>query len=361
MHEAGRDSLKKRLLDQDHLLDQTRVWHASKVQALEELRSKEMTQHAQRVDQVRDSVNEVLDQMRRARLNIDEWARATKGYEALVNYLHEEKGYAESFVGRQLELARDQFESERGRTRKQLDQLEGALAKAGGERLDLQGMVKTSMADAEARRIKEAEMEATILRERLYEAGVAARSREAVATEQLAELKTAFRSDVAALAQWVEQLRGETLKANVYARSSTRLLRQQNVMLKKRLGHNAHVAKQKQRRLIAWLGWRLVVQQSKAIKSADERRHVEVGERESMLDTIEARLGQTRQKYIRQLHTLQTAHEAELEAAEEELRESQEAMSRLKTFSAHKLSEMADQLEAAKLAANGAADEAAVI
>ena len=74
----------------------------------------------------------------------------------------------------------------------------------------------------------------------------------------MAELKSAFRTDVQALARWVEQLRKDALDANVYARSSTRLLRQQNTMLKKRIGHNMLLSRQKQRRLLAWLGWRLV-------------------------------------------------------------------------------------------------------
>ena len=351
LHEAGRESLKARLAEQHDLLDKTRILHADRIHALEALRTQEMKEHDQRISSVRASISAVLDQMRRARLSVDDWARATKGYESLGEYLQKESEHATAFASRQLAIERDEFSEERAKAHAQLATMEAALSRAGAERIDLQAACRKTADAAEARRVKEAETEATVLRERLREAGVAARTREEAARDHLLELKNAFRTDVGALAAWVEQLRGETLTANVYARSSTRLLRQQNIMIKRRLGHNALVAKQKQRRLIAWLGWRLVVQQSKALAAADARRSLELGERESMLDTVESKLGHTRQKYLRQLHTLQAAHEAELGAAEEEINEAHGAMARLKTFSAHKLSELAEQLEHAQLAA----------
>ena len=115
-------------------------------------------------------------------------------------------------------------------------------------------------------------------------------------------------------------------------------------MLKKRIGHNMLITSQKQRRLVAWLGWRLVVQHAKALRASAQTGQAEVDEREVMIEALESRLTDTRGKYLRQLHTLQEAHEAELDAAQEEIHEATEAMARLKTFSAHKLSEMATQL-----------------
>jgi hypothetical protein len=185
--------------------------------------------------------------------------------------------------------------------------------------------------------------------------GVAWRTTCVRADDQLGELKAAFRADVHALAEWVETLRTDALTANVYARTSTRLLRQQNMMLKKRIGHNMLLTAQKQRRMLAWVGWRLVVHTSRAAKASAAKRSREVGERDEMIQRLEARLGETRATYLRQLRTLQAAHEAELDAAHEEIGEATEALGRLKTFSAHKLHEMAAQLESAQ---NGQPDGA---
>ena len=55
-------------------------------------------------------------------------------------------------------------------------------------------------------------------------------------SEQVAQ---AYRGDVKRLADRVEELRKEALHAHVYARSSTRLLRHQNTLLKRSLGSKA--------------------------------------------------------------------------------------------------------------------------
>ena len=285
--------------------------------------------------------------------DVDDWARSVTTYETLLGYLKEEAKYAETFAARRIGGAEEEMGRERKRMQGQLDALDKVLTRSASERVDLLSEAKRRSADGEARRLQDASNEATKLRERLAELERAALSREELSNDQLGRLKEAFRGDVAALATWVEELRKDSLQANVYARTSTRLLRQQNGLLKKRIGHNALLAKQRQRRLVAWLGWRLVVQQGKALQVTSERRQREVGDRNGMIEHLEGRLGQTRSKYLRQLHSLQLAHESELEAAREEVKQANEAMSRLKTFSAHKLSEMAAQLEKAHEAGTG--------
>ena len=360
LHETGRDNLRARLAEKDQLLDETRENALQRVLALEELRKKEMESHKSRVEAVTVRVVEVMDQLRRARLDVDDFAKSMKTYESLLGYLKEEERSAQSFIEQWANREQQTRDRERTALKAQLEQLDGALAKTAAQRLDLRAEIRRATSEGEKRRAAEAATEATRLRERLGEAEHAAEGRETLAREQLDGLKAAFRGDVAALSSWVEELRASSLQANVYARTSTRLLRRQNGLLKKRIGHNALLAAQRQRRLIAWLGWRLVVQQSKALSATSARRQREVGDRNGMIEHLEGRLGDTRAKYLRQLHSLQSAHESELEAARDEVAEAHEAMARLKTFSAHKLSEMAAQLErvgvgAAATAGGGAA------
>ena len=42
LHEAGRESLRKRLVEKEHLLEQTRIAAADKVHSVEQLREEEM-------------------------------------------------------------------------------------------------------------------------------------------------------------------------------------------------------------------------------------------------------------------------------------------------------------------------------
>ena len=85
LHEAGREGLRKRLLDQEQQLQQAAISADARVAAVEELRGQEMVNHKRRVQQVQSTVAEVLDQMRRARLNVDEWTRSTATYAQLAS------------------------------------------------------------------------------------------------------------------------------------------------------------------------------------------------------------------------------------------------------------------------------------
>ena len=116
-------------------------------------------------------------------------------------------------------------------------------------------------------------------------------------------------------------------------------------MLKHRLAHNAVLGAQRQRRLLAFAGWKLAVHSAKALVANSAVQRGQLQEREAMLGTLEARLAEARATHGRQLRSIQHAHAAELEASRAELIEAQEALQRLKTFSAHKLREMADELE----------------
>ena len=116
-------------------------------------------------------------------------------------------------------------------------------------------------------------------------------------------------------------------------------------MLKHRLAHNAVLGAQRQRRLLAFVGWKLAVHSANALVANSAAQRGQLEEREAMLGTLEARLAEARATHGRQLRSIQAAHAAELEAAHADLIEAQEALERLKTFSALKLREMADELE----------------
>ena len=211
--------------------------------------------------------------------------------------------------------------------------------------------------------------------------------------QQLELLKEAFRQDVHQLAARVEELRQEALHANVYAKASTKLLGEQNQLLKERLGHNAMVAAQRQRRLRAWIGWKLAVVQGRSRLEASEHRQMEMADRESMIGHLEEKLRDARaastyihayihahihtymhtymhayiqvcihayighleeklrdgrSKHSQQLRSLQETHVAEMLERRSELEAAHESLARLKTFSAHKLREMAEQVERAQ-------------
>ena len=122
-------------------------------------------------------------------------------------------------------------------------------------------------------------------------------------------------------------------------------LREQVHVLKHRLAHNAVLGAQRQRRLLAFVGWKLAVHSANALVANSAAQRGQLEEREAMLGTLEARLAEARATHGRQLRSIQGAHAAELEAAHADLIEAQEALERLKTFSALKLREMADELE----------------
>ena len=122
-------------------------------------------------------------------------------------------------------------------------------------------------------------------------------------------------------------------------------LREQVHVLKHRLAHNAVLGAQRQRRLLAFVGWKLAVHSANALVANSAAQRGQLEEREAMLGTLEARLAEARATHGRQLRSIQGAHAAELEAAHADLTEAQEALERLKTFSALKLREMADELE----------------
>ena len=259
--------------------------------------------------------------------------------------MREEERYAKAFRERQLSAGDSGLEEQRTAMQRRLAESETALQRAAAARADIDERLKASRAEGEARRFQEVANEVALLQEKLVEAEAATVSKEAWARTQLTALKVAFRADVSALGGWVETLRTDALRANVYARSSTRLLRQQNLLLKKRLGHNAMVALQRQRRLVAWLGWRMVVMHGRALHANSERRQREVADRDGIIDHLQARAGESHSKHARQQRLLREAHEAELLAVRDEVAEAHEALARLRTFSAHKLREMSDELE----------------
>ena len=137
LHEAGRESLRKRLVEKEHLLEQTRIAAVGKVQSVEQLRDEEMGKHAKRIQEVTKKVAEVLDQLKRARLDVDDWTRSTKTYEELRKYLREEEQYARDFAERQSKVDREELDAERKKMQGHIDTLDSALEKAGEERMEL--------------------------------------------------------------------------------------------------------------------------------------------------------------------------------------------------------------------------------
>ena len=204
--------------------------------------------------------------------------------------------------------------------------------------------IRRAAAEGEARRLQQATHDIATLKEQIAAAEANGVGKDAWMREQVGQLRTAYQEDVHRLAATVEELRTEAMQANVYARASTRYLREQNTLLKHRLGHNALLAEQRRRRQVAWVGWKLVVRQGKALAEGGAVQQTALGEREGMIGQLEARLTEARATHVRQLRSVQTAHEGELEAKHAELEAAHEAIARLKTFSAHKLRELSEQV-----------------
>uniref|UniRef100_A0A7S2BBT8 Uncharacterized protein n=1 Tax=Haptolina brevifila TaxID=156173 RepID=A0A7S2BBT8_9EUKA len=108
------------------------------------------------------------------------------------------------------------------------------------------------------------------------------------------------------------------------------------------------LAVQRQRRMIAWLGWKTIVLQGRASADGTEQRQREVHDRNTMISHLEGRLKEARSRHGQQLQSLRETHEAELQAMRADLEDAHDSLSRLKTFSAHKLREMAGLLERAQ-------------
>ena len=64
-------------------------------------------------------------------------------------------------------------------------------------------------------------------------------------------------------------------------------------MLKHRLAHNAVLGAQRQRRLLAFAGWKLAVHSAKALVANSAAQRGQLQEREAMLGTLEARLAES--------------------------------------------------------------------
>ena len=64
--------------NQEMLLERERDEATRRVLAVEEIRTAEATQHLERIKQVKGQVGEFMDQLKRARLDVDEWSQTTR-------------------------------------------------------------------------------------------------------------------------------------------------------------------------------------------------------------------------------------------------------------------------------------------
>ena len=192
------------------------------------------------------------------------------------------------------------------------DVAEAKLREAAAQRSEISSALHAAAAAAERRHIVQASAETNALRERLTASEAASAGKDAWVREAVASLKEAFKSDVLALAGRVEELRIEALDANVHARASTRLLSQQNGLLREKVAQGRLMAVQRLCRLKAWLAWRLLVGQRAARVDGARRRHGELVERDGMIEQLERRLQETSATHASQLRSVRAdAHHAE--------------------------------------------------
>ena len=115
LHEAGREHLRRRLGEASAALDAAAARTADEVSAVEARRAAEARAHRERVDKVAGTLDEFMEQLKRERLDVDEWARSRTSYEALAALLRDEVAHADALAGRQRDAHAAEMAVERTR------------------------------------------------------------------------------------------------------------------------------------------------------------------------------------------------------------------------------------------------------
>ena len=348
LHDAGREHLRRRLAEREAALAEAGRRSEALLAEAEERRSAEMSAHRNRVGQVAERLEHFTDQLRRERFDVAEWSTSVATCDALKRSLDEEVRAAERFSTRRLEAQEEAMAAERQSCAAQVDAVEERLVRAAAARTNLLELFRAAAGEGEARRLQQAAHEVATSKEAVAAAEAATATKDAWVHEQVRALRGAYREDVHALASTVERLRADAMRATVYARTSTRYLREQTSQLKERLGHNALLAAQRATRRTAWDGWRMLVHRSRAERENAAAARAALAEREGMVVDLESKLSEMRGTHARQLRALQEQHAGELAALQAEARDAADTLGRLKTFSAHKLRELAEALEASQ-------------
>jgi len=227
LHDSGRDHLHRRLLEREAQLEAHGAKAEQQLQLIEERRTAELCAHEQRIHSVSERLEHFVEQIGRQRLDVDEWTTVDGTCERLKAYLHDEVRQAELLRKRRIELYEHELAAERQACGEKLFALEQRLVAVAAERTDLQTAIRRTAVEVDARQAAQHQVDLNALREQLAQCERAVGAKDNWMCERVLALQAAFRGDVHALATTVESLRNEALQANVYARASTRLLREQ--------------------------------------------------------------------------------------------------------------------------------------
>ena len=345
MQEQGRTYLRKRLSEAEAALTEERARSMARAEELEALRKAELEAHAHRCGEVTARLGIFEEKMHRMRLDVSEWAACDETFKTLRGLLAAEMQVSSDFNAAHIRT----LEQERRAEAVRFEELEGELLSrledAVAQRTDFIEEMREIGDTVYKRKMQELSADMSKLRSQLDTAEALAVAKEEWAAAQLARLKEAFRADVHVMAQRLDELRTENIRQTLHLRSHGRFVARQNLKFKAALGDHAVDATLKRRRLIAWLGWRGVVARAKVERQGTELLRFERAEKGGMIDYLQEKLAESRKKFEARVAALQSSHAVELGSAQHQAAEATEMLEKVKSFSAAKLCELADELE----------------
>ena len=345
MQEQGRTYLRKRLSEAEAALTEERARSMVKAEELEALRKAELEAHAHRCGEVSARLGIFEEKMHRMRLDVSEWAACDETFKTLRGLLAAEMQVSSDFNAAHIRTLEEERRAEAARFEELEGELLSRLEDAVAQRADFIEEMREIGDTVYKRKMQELSADMSKLRSQLDTAEALAVAKEEWAAAQLARLKEAFRADVHVMAQRLDELRTENIRQTLHLRSHGRFVARQNLKFKAALGDHAIDAALRRRRLVAWLGWRGVVARAKVERQGTELLRFERAEKGGMIDYLQEKLAESRKKFEARVAALQSSHAVELGSAQHQAVEATEMLERVKTFSAAKLCELADELE----------------
>ena len=162
LHDSGRDHLHRRLLEREAQLEAHGAKAEQQLQLIEERRTAELCAHEQRIHSVSDLLEHFVEQIRRQRLDVDEWTTVDGTCERLKAYLHDELRQAELLSKRRIELYEHELAAERQACGERLFELEQRLVAVAAERTDLQTAIRRTAIEVDARRLAEHQVDLSL-------------------------------------------------------------------------------------------------------------------------------------------------------------------------------------------------------
>ena len=162
LHDSGRDHLHRRLLEREAQLEVHGAKAEQQLQLIEERRTAELGAHEQRIHSVSDLLEHFIEQIRRQRLDVDEWTTVDGTCERLKAYLHDELRQAELLSKRRIELYEHELAAGRQACGEKLFALEQRLLAVAAERTDLQTAIRRTAIEVDARRLAEHQVDLSL-------------------------------------------------------------------------------------------------------------------------------------------------------------------------------------------------------